>query len=130
MWKWCILPENVVEFNLGLFSTLLVMASLELILCLVQMVNGLFGCLCGTCAGKEVRLGSLRCTVAPQPGTTWDNITNVLKKRVGSNALSHINNVVFYEAILVTFLMDPTQTASAKSTLTQLGQLKMIFFVF
>ncbi|XP_017282477.1 transmembrane 4 L6 family member 5 [Kryptolebias marmoratus] len=53
MWKWCLLPENVVEFNLGLFSTLLVAACLELVLCLIQMVNGLFGCICGTCSGNE-----------------------------------------------------------------------------
>ncbi|KAK7909332.1 hypothetical protein WMY93_014016 [Mugilogobius chulae] len=45
--------QGVVEFNLGLFATLLVCASLELILCAVQMVNGLFGCLCGTCGGKD-----------------------------------------------------------------------------
>lgn len=55
MWKWCKLPENVVEFNVGLFSTLLVAACVELVLCLIQMVNGLFGCICGTCSGKEVR---------------------------------------------------------------------------
>ncbi|KAM3842778.1 transmembrane 4 L6 family member 1-like [Diretmus argenteus] len=55
MWKWCIRPENVVEFNVALFSTLLVAASVELVLCLIQMVNGLFGCICGTCSGKEVR---------------------------------------------------------------------------
>ncbi|XP_069033992.1 transmembrane 4 L6 family member 4 [Embiotoca jacksoni] len=51
-WSWCVLPENVVEFNVGLFSTLLVAASVQLVLCCIQMVNGLFGCLCGTC-GKE-----------------------------------------------------------------------------
>ncbi|XP_068164486.1 transmembrane 4 L6 family member 4 isoform X2 [Antennarius striatus] len=52
MWAWCKIPKNIVEFNLGLFSTLLVAASIQLVLCLVQMINGLFGCLCGTC-GKE-----------------------------------------------------------------------------
>uniref|UniRef100_A0A672GGV5 Transmembrane 4 L6 family member 1-like n=1 Tax=Salarias fasciatus TaxID=181472 RepID=A0A672GGV5_SALFA len=26
-----------------------------IILCSIQMVNGLFGCICGTCSGKEVR---------------------------------------------------------------------------
>ncbi|KAF3836688.1 hypothetical protein F7725_004152, partial [Dissostichus mawsoni] len=53
MWAWCRVPANVVEFNVGLFSTLLVAACIELALCLIQMVNGLFGCLCGTCGGKE-----------------------------------------------------------------------------
>ncbi|TNN26478.1 Transmembrane 4 L6 family member 1 [Liparis tanakae] len=54
-WAWCIEPKNVVEFNVGLFSTLLVAACVELVFCLIQMVNGLFGCICGTCGGKEVR---------------------------------------------------------------------------
>ncbi|XP_012707055.1 transmembrane 4 L6 family member 5 [Fundulus heteroclitus] len=53
MWDWCKVPENVVEFNVALFSTLLVAAILELILCAIQMVNGLFGCICGTCTDKE-----------------------------------------------------------------------------
>ncbi|XP_075999813.1 transmembrane 4 L6 family member 5 [Genypterus blacodes] len=53
LWDVCIIPENVVEFNVALFSTLLVAAGLELVLCLIQMINGLFGCLCGTCSGKE-----------------------------------------------------------------------------
>ncbi|XP_022078281.1 transmembrane 4 L6 family member 5 [Acanthochromis polyacanthus] len=53
MWKWCVLPENVVEFNVALFSTLLVAACVELVLCCIQMVNGLFGCLCGTCSGED-----------------------------------------------------------------------------
>ncbi|KAM9717748.1 transmembrane 4 L6 family member 5 [Menidia menidia] len=53
MWKWCEIPENVVEFNVALFSTLLVAACVQVVLCMIQMVNGLFGCLCGTCSSKE-----------------------------------------------------------------------------
>ncbi|NP_001098587.1 uncharacterized protein LOC565274 [Danio rerio] len=48
-WKDCTEPKNVVEFNVGLFSTLLVTSAVQLVLCAVQMINGLFGCLCGTC---------------------------------------------------------------------------------
>lgn len=55
MWNWCKAPENVVEFNVALFSTLLAAACMELVLCLIQMVNGLFGCICGTCSGNKVR---------------------------------------------------------------------------
>ncbi|KAK1787761.1 hypothetical protein P4O66_016243 [Electrophorus voltai] len=51
-WSTCKEPKNVVEFNVGLFSTLLVVSGLELILCASQMINGLFGCLCGTCMDK------------------------------------------------------------------------------
>ncbi|KAL0970022.1 hypothetical protein UPYG_G00236080 [Umbra pygmaea] len=53
LWNTCIEPDNVVEFNVGLFATLLVAACVELVLCAIQMVNGLFGCLCGTCSSKE-----------------------------------------------------------------------------
>ncbi|TRY81546.1 hypothetical protein DNTS_012074 [Danionella cerebrum] len=52
IWATCIEPNNVVEFNVGLFSTLLVTSAVQLILCAVQMINGLFGCLCGTCKEK------------------------------------------------------------------------------
>ncbi|XP_043953832.1 transmembrane 4 L6 family member 5 [Gambusia affinis] len=52
-WDTCLIPENVVEFNLGLFSTLLVAAALEAVLCGFQMINGLFGCICGTCSDKD-----------------------------------------------------------------------------
>ncbi|XP_030636673.1 transmembrane 4 L6 family member 5 [Chanos chanos] len=51
-WAVCTEPKDVVEFNLGLFATLLLVACVELLLCGFQMVNGLFGCLCGTCNEK------------------------------------------------------------------------------
>uniref|UniRef100_A0A673G6T8 Transmembrane 4 L6 family member 5-like n=1 Tax=Sinocyclocheilus rhinocerous TaxID=307959 RepID=A0A673G6T8_9TELE len=47
-------PENIVVFNIALFSALLVAACLELLLCGFQVLNGLFGCICGTCNHKEV----------------------------------------------------------------------------
>ncbi|KAM9729015.1 transmembrane 4 L6 family member 5 [Menidia menidia] len=51
-WARCREPENIVAFNIGLFSTLLATSCLQLILCAAQMINGLFGCLCGTCVDK------------------------------------------------------------------------------
>lgn len=54
-WGTCTEPKNIVQFNIGLFATLLATAGLEVILCAIQMINGLFGCLCGTCAEKGVR---------------------------------------------------------------------------
>ncbi|XP_036404647.1 transmembrane 4 L6 family member 5 [Megalops cyprinoides] len=51
-WNRCLVPKNVVEFNVILFSILLVASGLELLLCSFQMVNGLFGCICGTCNSK------------------------------------------------------------------------------
>ncbi|CAL8327029.1 unnamed protein product [Lota lota] len=54
LWDLCIKPQGVVEFNVVLFSILLITAGVELVLCLIQMVNGLFGCLCGTCSGNKL----------------------------------------------------------------------------
>ncbi|KAF5891885.1 transmembrane 4 L6 family member 5-like, partial [Clarias magur] len=51
-WNLCTEPKGVVEFNVGLFSTLLVCSALQLILCASQMINGLIGCICGTCVDK------------------------------------------------------------------------------
>ncbi|XP_069002722.1 transmembrane 4 L6 family member 1 [Embiotoca jacksoni] len=48
-WVRCTQPKDIVQFHVGLFSTLLATSCLQLILCAVQMINGLFGCLCGTC---------------------------------------------------------------------------------
>lgn len=53
VWDWCVKPENVVAFNLGLFCTLLVASALQIVLAAFQMINGLFGCICGTCSDKE-----------------------------------------------------------------------------
>ncbi|XP_024121669.1 transmembrane 4 L6 family member 1 [Oryzias melastigma] len=53
-WIKCTEPEDIVQFHIGLFSTLLATSSLQVILCAAQMINGLFGCLCGTCIKKEV----------------------------------------------------------------------------
>uniref|UniRef100_A0A8C1N1C1 Uncharacterized protein n=1 Tax=Cyprinus carpio TaxID=7962 RepID=A0A8C1N1C1_CYPCA len=54
IWDICEEPENIVVFNIGLFSALLVAACLELLLCGFQVLNGLFGCICGTCNHKKV----------------------------------------------------------------------------
>ncbi|KAI3373580.1 hypothetical protein L3Q82_022173 [Scortum barcoo] len=53
-WTVCSEPKNVVQFNLGLFLTLLIASCLEVVLCAIQVINGLVGCLCGTCNTKEV----------------------------------------------------------------------------
>ncbi|GAA6091787.1 transmembrane 4 L6 family member 5, partial [Tachysurus ichikawai] len=52
MWGVCTEPKGVVEFNIGLFSTLLVCSTLQLLLCASQMINGLIGCICGACVEK------------------------------------------------------------------------------
>ncbi|XP_068456236.1 transmembrane 4 L6 family member 1-like [Clinocottus analis] len=46
-WRVCTEPKNVVQFNIGLFFTLMATSGLQVLLCAVQMINGLFGCLCG-----------------------------------------------------------------------------------
>ncbi|MGH0187677.1 UNVERIFIED_CONTAM: hypothetical protein FKN15_026110 [Acipenser sinensis] len=54
LWTLCEEPEHVMEFNVALFSVLIVAGATELLLCGFQVVNGLFGCLCGTCGGKGI----------------------------------------------------------------------------
>ncbi|XP_061607022.1 transmembrane 4 L6 family member 5 [Phyllopteryx taeniolatus] len=53
-WGTCTEPKKIVQFNIGLFGTLLACSCLQAVLCAIQMINGLFGCLCGTCGGKSV----------------------------------------------------------------------------
>ncbi|CAB1431860.1 unnamed protein product [Pleuronectes platessa] len=47
-WSQCAEPKNVVKFNIALFVVLMATSSLQVILCAVQILNGLIGCLCGT----------------------------------------------------------------------------------
>ncbi|KAM4546976.1 transmembrane 4 L6 family member 4-like [Fundulus diaphanus] len=49
----CIKPTDVVKFNMGLFVTLMVASILQGLLCASQIINGLVGCICGTCDNKE-----------------------------------------------------------------------------
>uniref|UniRef100_A0A3B3QHN1 Transmembrane 4 L six family member 1 n=1 Tax=Paramormyrops kingsleyae TaxID=1676925 RepID=A0A3B3QHN1_9TELE len=53
LWDECEKPRNVVLWNITLFSILLILGGLEVLLCLLQVFNGLFGCLCGTCMRKR-----------------------------------------------------------------------------
>ncbi|XP_054570083.1 transmembrane 4 L6 family member 4-like [Eptesicus fuscus] len=49
LWSKCHKPENVVSWNLTLFSVLLIIAVFQMLLCTIQVVNGLLGTLCGDC---------------------------------------------------------------------------------
>ncbi|XP_017275902.1 transmembrane 4 L6 family member 4 [Kryptolebias marmoratus] len=51
LWDYCIEPKNVVSWHLSLFSVLLVMGLIQIVLCAIQVVNGLLGALCGDCCG-------------------------------------------------------------------------------
>ncbi|XP_028451454.1 transmembrane 4 L6 family member 4-like [Perca flavescens] len=53
LWAKCTEPKNVVQFNMGLFLTLMATSCLQMLLCAIQMINGLFGCLFGVCINKE-----------------------------------------------------------------------------
>ncbi|XP_075061131.1 transmembrane 4 L6 family member 5-like [Mixophyes fleayi] len=53
-WSICVEPKDVAEFNIILFSILLAASSFEVILCAIQLFNGLFGCICGTCQKKDI----------------------------------------------------------------------------
>ncbi|XP_075412035.1 transmembrane 4 L6 family member 1 [Tenrec ecaudatus] len=52
-WSKCIEPKNIVEWNITLFSILLVLGAIEFILCLVQIINGLLGGVCGYCCNRQ-----------------------------------------------------------------------------
>uniref|UniRef100_A0A8C8R5Y6 Transmembrane 4 L six family member 1 n=1 Tax=Pelusios castaneus TaxID=367368 RepID=A0A8C8R5Y6_9SAUR len=52
-WSECREPRNVVEWNLTLFSILLVFGGIELILCSIQVINGFLGGVCGVCCNRE-----------------------------------------------------------------------------
>ncbi|XP_015270352.1 PREDICTED: transmembrane 4 L6 family member 5-like isoform X1 [Gekko japonicus] len=49
LWDVCRVPAGVTEFNVILFSLIVAASVVELAICGVQVLNGLFGCLCGTC---------------------------------------------------------------------------------
>lgn len=48
-WSQCIEPKHVVEWNVALFSILLALGGIEFILCLIQVINGVLGGICGYC---------------------------------------------------------------------------------
>ncbi|XP_077326690.1 transmembrane 4 L6 family member 5-like [Lithobates pipiens] len=52
IWYICEAPPNVVEFNIILFPILIAASSIEAILGAIQLFNGLFGLICGTCRKK------------------------------------------------------------------------------
>ncbi|KAM9127871.1 transmembrane 4 L6 family member 4 [Pangshura tecta] len=49
MWALCKSPENIIPWNLTLFSLLLIMSGIQVVLCAIQVVNGLIGTICGDC---------------------------------------------------------------------------------
>ncbi|XP_008524777.1 transmembrane 4 L6 family member 4 [Equus przewalskii] len=49
LWSKCREPADVVPWNLSLFSILLVIGIIQMLLCAIQVINGLLGTLCGDC---------------------------------------------------------------------------------
>lgn len=52
-WSECQEPQNIVQWNVTLFSILLVLGGVEFILCFMQIINGILGGLCGLCCSHE-----------------------------------------------------------------------------
>ncbi|KAM6158560.1 transmembrane 4 L6 family member 1-like [Rhynchocyon petersi] len=51
-WTTCQEPENIVLWNVVLFSILLGIGAMEAVLCLSQVISGLCGLFCSTCVQK------------------------------------------------------------------------------
>ncbi|NXR74895.1 T4S1 protein, partial [Pycnonotus jocosus] len=51
-WSICLEPEGIVTWHVVLFSLLLLLSLAEMVLALLQILNGCLGCLCGFCEGK------------------------------------------------------------------------------
>uniref|UniRef100_A0A8C3NNW9 Transmembrane 4 L6 family member 1 n=1 Tax=Cyanoderma ruficeps TaxID=181631 RepID=A0A8C3NNW9_9PASS len=49
----CKQPENIILWNIVLFSILLAIGVVEAILCFIQVINGLTGFICGTCMRRR-----------------------------------------------------------------------------
>lgn len=52
-WSICKKPENIVIWNIVLFSLLLGIGTVEAVLCLIQVINGFIGFICGTCMKRR-----------------------------------------------------------------------------
>ena len=52
-WSKCVEPKHVVEWNVSLFSILLALGGIEFILCLIQVINGMLGGVCGYCSSRQ-----------------------------------------------------------------------------
>ncbi|XP_030647414.1 transmembrane 4 L6 family member 4 [Chanos chanos] len=51
MWSECEKPNGIVTWHLTLFSMLLIVGLVQVVLCAFQVINGLFGAICGDCCG-------------------------------------------------------------------------------
>ncbi|NWZ37162.1 T4S1 protein, partial [Brachypodius atriceps] len=51
-WSICLEPQGIVTWHVVLFSLLLLLSLAEMLLALLQILNGCLGCLCGFCEGK------------------------------------------------------------------------------
>uniref|UniRef100_A0A1A8FNH2 Si:ch211-137i24.10 n=1 Tax=Nothobranchius korthausae TaxID=1143690 RepID=A0A1A8FNH2_9TELE len=58
-WTQCKEPKEVVQFNIGLFISLAVASVLQALLCAAQVINGIFGCICGTCNKQVLNVNNI-----------------------------------------------------------------------
>ncbi|NXD14549.1 T4S1 protein, partial [Nothocercus nigrocapillus] len=52
-WSQCQEPQNIVQWNVTLFSILLVLGGIEFILCSIHIISAILGGICGLCSHRE-----------------------------------------------------------------------------
>lgn len=87
-WSQCIEPKHVVEWNVSLFSILLGLGGIEFILCLIQVINGVLGGICGYCCSRQ-QVRTWVKMLKPSPGYSVAIMHNCVittkKKKAKSN---------------------------------------------
>ncbi|GAB0180719.1 transmembrane 4 L6 family member 1-like [Grus japonensis] len=85
-WSICKEPENIILWNIVLFSILLAIGVIEAILCFIQVISGLTGFICGSCMRKRK---------ATETEVLWAMRTSMLVFGAGAAGLAFYSSSVY-----------------------------------